>query len=396
MPRTILHVDMDAFYTSIEQRDHPELSGKPVIVGADPKGGHGRGVVAAASYEARKFGVRSAMPIGRAYRACPHGVYLRGDMGKYAEVSSRIMAILESYTHLVEPLSIDEAFLDVSAISVPEKGKALGAEIKENIFREERLKASVGVAPNKFLAKIASDLEKPDGLVAVLPGRELEFLRELPIERLWGVGPKTAEGLRRSGLKRISDLWRLQAEDPIVEGLGKHGEHLLALSRGIDEREVVPAREPKSIGHETTFERDTDDPARIRSTLLWLSDAVAVRLRRHGVRGRTVTLKFRDHTFVTETRSLTLRETVDDASLIFEAALAQLERVAVSGRKVRLLGVSLSNLRSATDPHQLSLFGREEKSDKLNRARDAVEARFGKNALERLSLLEGTPRRDQF
>jgi nucleotidyltransferase/DNA polymerase involved in DNA repair len=388
MPRTILHVDMDAFYTSIEQRDRPELRGKPVIVGADPKGGRGRGVVAAASYEARTFGVRSAMPIGRAYRACPHAVYLRGDMAKYAFVSSRIMAILESYTDLVEPLSIDEAFLDASAISVPEKGKALGAEIKESIFRQEGLKASVGVAPNKFLAKIASDLEKPDGLVAVLSGGELEFLRELPIERLWGVGPKTAEGLRRAGLRRISDLWPLRADDPIIAGLGKHGEHLLALSRGLDEREVVPAREPKSIGHETTFEEDTDDPARIRSTLLWLSDAVAVRLRRHRVRGRTVTLKFRDHRFVTETRALTLREAVDDASLIFEAALAQLERVGTRGRKVRLLGVSLSNLKSASDPHQLSLFGREEKSEKLNRARDAVAARFGKGALERLSLLE--------
>jgi nucleotidyltransferase/DNA polymerase involved in DNA repair len=387
MPRTILHVDMDAFYTSIEQRDRPELRGKPVIVGADPKGGRGRGVVAAASYEARKFGVRSAMPIGRAYRACPHAVYLRGDMRKYADVSSRIMAIFETYTDLVEPLSIDEAFLDASAISVPEKGKALGAEIKESILRQERLNASVGVAPNKFLAKIASDLEKPDGLVAVLPGGELEFLRELPIERLWGVGPKTAEGLRGAGLKRISDLWPLQLEDPIVAALGKHGEHLLALARGIDEREVVPAHEPKSVGHETTFDVDTDDPARIRSTLLWLSDAVAVRLRRHRLRGRTVTLKFRDQSFVTETRSHTLREAVDDASLIFEAALAQLDRVAVRGRKVRLLGVSLSNLRSARDPLQLSLFGREVKSERLNQARDAVEARFGRGALERLSLL---------
>jgi nucleotidyltransferase/DNA polymerase involved in DNA repair len=396
MPRTILHVDMDAFYTSIEQRDHPELRGRPVIVGADPKGGRGRGVVAAASYEARKFGVRSAMPISRAYRACPQAVYLGGDMRKYADVSARIMAILETYTDLVEPLSIDEAFLDASAISVPEKGKSLGAEIKESIFQQEGLKASVGVAPNKFLAKIASDLEKPDGLVAVLPGGELEFLRELPIERLWGVGPKTAEGLRRAGLRRISDLWPLRAGDPVVAALGKHGEHLLALARGIDEREVVRAREAKSIGHETTFEEDTDDPARIRSTLLWLSDAVAARLRRHRVRGRTVTLKFRDQSFVTETRSLTLREATDDASSIFASAIAQLDRVATSGRKVRLLGVSLSNLQSASDPYQLSLFGREEKSEKLNRARDAVEARFGKGALGRLSLLEGAPPREEY
>ena len=162
--RTILHVDMDAFYTSVEQRDHPEYRGKPVVVGADPKGGRGRGVVAAASYEARAFGVHSAMPIGRAYRACPHAIYLRGDMGKYVEASRRIMDILASYTDLVEPLSIDEAFLDVSVICMPEKGRSLAMEVKENIWRQERLKASIGVAPNKFLAKIASDLDKPDGL----------------------------------------------------------------------------------------------------------------------------------------------------------------------------------------------------------------------------------------
>jgi nucleotidyltransferase/DNA polymerase involved in DNA repair len=391
MPRTILHVDMDAFYTSVEERDHPEYRGKPVIVGADPQEGRGRGVVAAASYEARRFGVRSAMPISRAWRACPHGVYLRQDMAKYQEVSHRIMEILESYTELVEPISIDEAFCDVSAICLPERGRALASEIKENVWKQVELRASVGVAPNKFLAKIASDLEKPDGLVVVLPGGELSFLQDLPIERLWGVGPKTAEPLRRGGFRRIGDLWDVSPSDPRVASLGeKHVEHFLLLSRGIDDREVVPHHEPKSIGHETTFEEDIDDPERARRTLLGLSDAVAVRLRKHGLGGKTVTLKFRDQSFKTESRAHTFPSPVADGASIFEAALGLLERIRWKGRKIRLLGVSVSSLAKAGEGEQLSLFGRPEKvvkSEKLGRARDALEARFGKGVVSRASLL---------
>jgi DNA polymerase IV len=394
--RTILHVDMDAFYTSVEQRDHPEYRGKPVVVGADPKGGRGRGVVAAASYEARAFGVHSAMPIGRAYRACPHAIYLRGDMGKYVEASGRIMDILASYTDLVEPLSIDEAFLDVSVICLPEKGRSLATEVKENIWRQEGLKASIGVAPNKFLAKIASDLDKPDGLVVVAAGDELAFLRDLPVERLWGVGPKTTAELHRGGFRHIGDLWNLSPDDPRLAGVGlghKHGEHILHLSRGLDERPVVPHHEAKSIGHETTFEHDIDDRERVRKTLLSLADAVAARLRKHEVRGQTVTLKFRDQDFVTETRSQTLREATDDGTEIYETAFALLRRLDTRGRKVRLLGISLSNLRLPEDPRQLALFrGQDgadtrEKSDKLSRARDALETRFGKGTVGRASLL---------
>jgi nucleotidyltransferase/DNA polymerase involved in DNA repair len=394
--RTILHVDMDAFYTSVEQRDHPEYRGKPVIVGADPKLGRGRGVVAAASYEARRFGVHSAMPIGRAYRACPQAIYLRPDMRRYGEISERIMDVLASYSDRVEPLSIDEAFVDASAICLPSKGRLLASEIKENIWRQEELRASIGVAPNKFLAKIASDLEKPDGLVVVAPGEELSFLRDLPVERLWGVGPKTAAELHRASFRRISDLWDVSSDDPRLARIGlanRHGEHILTLSRGLDERPVVPHHEAKSIGHETTFEEDVADTDRIRKTLLSLADAVAVRLRSHDVRGQTVTLKFRDRDFVTETRSQTLRESTDDGIAIYETALALLRRLETRGRKVRLLGISLSNLRSARDPRQLSLFRRDdgadpkEKSDRLSRARDALEARFGKGAVGRASLL---------
>jgi len=389
---------MDAFYTSVEVRDHPEYRGKPVIVGADPKEGRGRGVVAAASYEARRFGVRSAMPISRAFRACPQGIYLRGDMEKYSEVSHRIMDILASYTDWVEPLSIDEAFLDVSAICLPGRGRALASEIKEAIWGREQLRASIGVAPNKFLAKIASDLEKPDGLVEVLPGEELEFLRDLPIERLWGVGPKTAEPLHRGGFRRISDLWGLSTEDPRMASMGlsgKHGEHLLRLSRGIDDRPVVPHQDPKSIGHETTFEEDIDDPARVRKTLLSLSDAVAVRLRKHGFEGKTVTLKFRDESFLTETRAHTLASPIADGASIFEAALLLLDRIGWKGRKIRLLGVSVSGLAKAGEARQLSLFDRPDrvvKNEKLGRARDALETRFGKGAVSRASLLSSKSR----
>ncbi|HXV65144.1 MAG TPA: DNA polymerase IV [Vicinamibacteria bacterium] len=385
MARTILHVDMDAFYTSIEERDHPEYRGKPVVVGADPRAGAGRGVVAAASYEARKFGVRSAMPIGRAYRACPNGIYLPSDMKKYQRVSRGIMAFFRSYTDLVEPISIDEAFLDVSVICLPEKGEALAREIKLGIFEREGLKASIGVAPNKFLAKIASDLKKPDGLVVVPEGGELAFLEELPIERLWGVGPKSAERLHQMGFSRIKDLWNVTPE---TIGPGKHGEHLLRLARGIDDRPVVPHHEPKSIGHETTFLEDIDDMERVRRTLLKLADAVAARLREHDVRGQTVTLKFRDHHFVTETRSRTLREGTDDAAEIYRTVLALLDRVELEGRKVRLVGVSLSNLKDADEARQLSLFGAEDRKERLDRARDALLARFGKGSVTPASLLQ--------
>jgi nucleotidyltransferase/DNA polymerase involved in DNA repair len=379
---------MDAFYTSVEQRDHPEYRGKPVVVGADPRGGRGRGVVAAASYEARTFGVHSAMPISRAYRLCPEGVYLRGNMKKYAAISKNIMEILESYTDLVEPISIDEAFMDVSVICLPEKAPALAEEVKQNVFRQERLKASIGVAPNKFLAKIASDLDKPDGLVVVPPGGELAFLEPLPVERLWGVGPKTAERLHEMGYRKIADLWNVE---PGGLPMGKHGDHILKLSRGIDARKVVPHHDAKSIGHETTFLEDTDDPEVVHATLLKLAEAVAVRLRSRGVRGKTVTLKFRDEDFVTETRAKTLREPTDDAKEIFDVAMAQMDRVRGKGKKIRLLGISLSKLEKPGGVRQLSLFGREEKNDRLSRAQDALSERFGRGSVKRASLLDSEP-----
>jgi len=321
----------------------------------------------------------------------PGGVSLRGNMKKYAEISRRIMAILGSYTDLVEPISIDEAFMDVSVICRPEQGRSLAEEVKENIFRHEELKASVGVAPNKFLAKIASDLEKPDGLVVVPEGGELDFLEPLPIERLWGVGPKTAERLHEMGYREIGDLWKVA---PGGLPLGKHGDHILKLARGIDERKVIPHHEAKSIGHETTFHEDTDDLEVVRQTLLKLAEAVAVRLRKHGVRGKSITLKFRDADFVTETRSHSLRDPTDDGKEIFDVALAQMDRVRGKGKKIRLLGISLSNLEKPGQTRQLSLFGRDDESDKsskISRVWDSLEERFGKGSVKRASLLDSEP-----
>jgi DNA polymerase-4 len=386
--RTILHVDMDAFYTSVEQRDHPEYRGKPVIVGADPKKGKGRGVVAAASYEARAFGVHSAMPISRAYRLCPQAVYLRGDMEKYGRVSGEIMEILKHYSDLVEQISIDEAFVDGSAsVMLFGDGQTLARAIKNRIQVEKSLTASIGVAPNKFLAKVASDLDKPDGLVIVEPGAEEAFLRDLPVERLWGVGPKTAERFHELGLYKISDITRL-SEREVAEYFGKHGEHLSRLACGIDDRPVVAEHEAKSLGHETTFGEDVTDFRVVRRRLLELAEAVARRLRKHGVEGRVVTLKFRDEHFTTETRGQTLPDPTNDSGALFEVSLSLLRRIKTKGRKVRLLGISVSKLTNVEDgPKQLRLFTDEEKKRRLNLTVDALSERFGAASVKRGSLL---------
>ena len=389
MSRIILHLDMDAFYTSVEQRDHPEYQGKPVIVGANPRGGRGRGVVAAASYEAREFGLHSAMPIGRAYRKCPQAIYLRGNMRKYGEVSRRIMEILRGFTDLVEQISIDEAFLDVTgSTGLFGERQELALEMKKRIREEERLNASIGIAPNKFLAKIASDLEKPDGLVEVVAGQEEEFLSDLPIERLWGVGPRTAEELHKLGLYKIRDIARLSLAE-LDERFGKHGRHLHHLARGIDDRPVQPEHEWKSLGQETTFEQDTDDPQVVRQTLLELSEAVARRLRKQELLAGGLTLKFRDEEFVTETRSMTLPDPTDDASEIFRIVRKLLTRVRSREHKVRLLGIYGSRLQDVHEaPRQLRLFEPDDKRRRLNVSMDSIQQRFGDGAVNRASLVD--------
>ena len=394
MTRGIIHVDMDAFYAAVEQRDTPAYKGKPVVVGADPRGGKGRGVVAACSYEARVFGVRSALPISRAYRLCPNALFLPVRMERYQEVSDRIFAILRRYTDLVEPLSIDEAFLDVTGSArIFGEPAVIGRRIKAEIGREERLTASVGVAPNKFVAKVASDLEKPDGFVVVHPEGIEAFLNDLPIHYLWGVGEKTASSLKRLGLRTIGELARWPIED-LSRRFGKVGTHLHQLSRGIDDRPVIPEVEAKSIGAETTFSVDTSDLRQMRQTLLGLAERVSARLRREGYTGSTITLKIRYANFTTLTRSLTLPEPAAFTEEIYASALSRLEKIPLQERKVRLLGITVSKLTGESSPGQMPLFRSDPRRGKAARAVDEIRRRHGKAGITRASLLSPTFREE--
>ncbi len=380
---------MDAFYAAVEVRDRPELRGRPVIVGADPRQGRGRGVVAAASYEARAFGVRSAMPISRAWSLCPHGVYLRPRFARYEEVSRQVFEVLGGYTDRVEPISIDEAFLDLTGCErLVGPGPEAARRIKQEIRRELGLVASVGVAPNKFLAKVASDLEKPDGLTVVPPGGEAAFLAPLPVSRIWGVGPKTAAELRSRGVRTVGDLQRLRPGD-LEAWFGEAGRQLWRLARGIDDRPVEPPAEPKSLGAEVTFAEDVSDRQTVRLTLLDLCDRVAARLRRHGVRARGVTLKFRDAQFRTATRSASLEPPTDLAEDLFAAVELLVARVPwPRGGRVRLVGVQAARLVPAAAGWQPGLF--EADADRRRRAaqaQDEVRRRFGRQGIVRAALL---------
>ena len=385
--RQILHVDMDAFYASVEQLDQPEYAGRAVIVGADPKAGTGRGVVAACSYEARELGVHSALPISHAWRRCPNGVYLRPRMVRYQEVSVAIMGILRRYTDMVEPISIDEAFLDVSgstALMGPAEG--IAREVKAAIKKETGLTASVGVAPNKFLAKIASDLDKPDGFVVVGNTEVESFLDALPVSKLWGVGPKTATRLRKLGVHTIGELAAI-GRQKMIETLGASGEHLWHLARGEDERPVVSAWEPKSISNETTFEHDTSDNDLLLKTLRGLSDKVAARLRRQGFKTRTISLKLRYASFTTFTRQKSVPEALDTGNEIFALIRTLFEKFPLE-ESVRLIGVGTSNLlRASNDEAQLSLFETTGQDERLAQALDKINDRYGDGSLRRGSDL---------
>ena len=386
-PRTIVHVDMDAFYASVEQRDRPELHGLPVIVGADPRG---RGVVSAASYEARRFGVHSAMPISHAFRLCPEGVFLPVDMDKYARVSVEVMAILAEFTPLVEPLSIDEAFLDVTASgALWGDGAAIGRQIKSKIRSRVSLTASVGVAANKFVAKVASELEKPDGLVVVAPGKEGEFLSPLPVGRLWGVGKVAGAELQAMGILTIGQLAQTPAAH-LKARFGPHGPDLLQLARGLDDRPVQPDAAPKSMGAEETFEQDTRDVELVRATLRGQSERVARELRGTGYAGRTVTLKLRFADFSTITRAQT-GDPTQDGLAIYRRVEALFSRVRLT-QAVRLIGVSVSMLGSAGSG-QLSLLEPDvARTERLARAVDRLAARFGDEAVRPASLVPGRRR----
>jgi DNA polymerase-4 len=376
-------VDLDAFFAAVEQRDRPELRGKPVIVGGG--GPNDRGVVSTASYEARKFGVHSAMPLRTAGRLCPQGVFLPVDGRKYQAESRRVMAILRRFTPQVQPVSIDEAFLDVTASrALFGDGEAIARSIKVAVHAETGLTISVGVAATKLVAKVASDLRKPDGLVVVPPGGEAAFLAPLPISRLWGVGEKTAAALAEYGVRTIGDLAALPP-DALERRLGKHGASLVARAHGIDPDPVAGGEPAKSIGHEHTFDQDTADQEVIERTLLGMADGVAGRLRSSGIRAVTITLKLRDSAFTTITRQISLETPADLTEPIYEAAVTLLRRE-LHGQRIRLVGVTASNFR---DREQMAMFDaagdprRHAAAEALDRIRD----KYGSRAVTRARLV---------
>ncbi len=393
--RWIVHADMDAFYASVEQRECPELRGKPVIVGAHSA----RGVVSAASYEAREYGVHSAMPGFRARELCPHGVFLPGRMELYAEVSAKVHEVFETFTPLIQPLALDEAFLDVSGsmhfYSGPE---ALGRRIKSEVKARTSLNVSVGVATNKLVAKVACTLGKPNGLEVVAPGSEAALLAPLPIRKLWGVGPVTAEKLHSVGVRTISDLASM-AEARLRPVVGQRAAQFIAWAQGQDDSPVESRGVPKSCGEENTFASDVTDRREVSAALTAHAEMVASRLRAASLRGRTITLKIKlgaragrraprvpgqpgEPTYPLLSRSRSLDVATHDGKQIRDVALSLWDAAGVS-EPVRLLGVSVSNLCRSDEPLQLDLFGRRQKADRLGPALDEIRERFGKGAIRR-------------
>jgi len=385
--KAIIHLDMDAFYAAVEVLDNRDLQGKPVIVGGSKE----RGVVSSASYEARTFGVHSAQPIATAMRLCPQGIFRPVRMWRYQEISRQIFEIFKRFSPLVEPLSLDEAFVDVTGstrlFGPPEE---IAKKIKQQVVAETGLTASAGVAPTKFIAKIASDIQKPDGLTIVPEGKVKEFLGPLPIEKLWGVGERTRKTLAHLGVETIGDLGRVPLE-LLDRKMGKHGLHLSLLAQGVDEREVETERQVKSIGHEETYREDILDMTMARRVLLSLATKVAKRLRGHGFVGKTVTLKVKYHDFVQITRSVTLQEPTDDGREIFQSCCDLLSKTEASKRPVRLFGISLSQLDLADKERQLALFEQRRgapKRKRLNRALDTISDKYGDEAIVPGTLLE--------
>ena len=388
-----MHVDMDAFFASVEQLDHPEYKGHPVIVG----GLSSRGVVATASYEARKFGVHSAMPISRAKKLCPHGIYVYPNMARYKEISHIIHKVMEEFTPIIEPLSLDEAFLDVTGITHKFTGpKALGRAIKDRVFEETGLIISAGLAPNKFLAKLASDLDKPDGLVVIPYGKECESLANLPIKRIWGVGPSTERRLKDGGFTLIKDVQALPDEKPLVPYVGNQARRIWELARGIDERPVEPDRQIQSVGNEETYESDVEDPAVIDLELHYFANCVAKRLRKYGLMGHTVSIKVRYNDFKTVSRQKRLDSATDQERIIYDTSVLlwnKLMRTAplpkfdtsvldMPLKPIRLLGVTVSGL-STEGIVQDDLFSIEtdEKDEKLSTVLDSLASKFGEGAI---------------
>ena len=379
--RIIMHIDMDAFYASVEQRDYPEYRGEPVIVGADPKGGKGRGVVSAASYEARQFGIHSAMPISQAYKRCPHGIFVHVRGKRYLEVSCRIMTIFSQYTPIIQAISLDEAFLDMTGTErLLGDVESTGRTIQKQIWEEEHLTASVGIGPNKLIAKIASDLEKPNGFV-VVPQENIEkFLKPLPIKRLWGIGVKTEAKLKTLGLHTVGDLAIIHKED-LKSIFGHLGEMIWYYAHGIDESRVIPDRDPKSISNETTFSTDEENVTVIMDTIHQLSEKVGYRLRRKDMIAKTVILKIRLGDFTTFVRHLTCTEPFFDTQTIFNHAKMLFQNIDIKNRSIRLVGVGVTQLLSK-DGHQPNLFSADhEKENQATLVLDQLKNKFGQKVI---------------
>ena len=389
MRRWIMHVDMDAFFASIEQLDHPEYKGHPVIVG----GLSSRGVVATCSYEARKFGVHSAMPISRAKKLCPDGIYVYPRMDRYKEVSHQIFSIMKEFTPHIEPLSIDEAFLEVSGMSTMYSGpKALGRAIKDRVFEETGLIISAGLAPNKFLAKLASDLDKPDGLVVIPYGREKEILAPLPIKRIWGVGPRTEKILKTGGFHLMRHIQALSDESSLIPLVGNQARRIWELANGIDDRPVETDRKIQSIGAEETYEEDLTDGSAIELEFRYFANRLSKRLRKRNLLGRTVSIKVRYDDFTTVSRQKRLDTPSDHEHVFFETALLlwnKLMQDKTSGLTfmdppglIRLLGLTVSGLDEEV-PMQDSLFesSKNETENKLAGVLDSLESKFGETAV---------------
>jgi DNA polymerase IV len=385
--RAILHIDMDAFYASVEEQDRPELRGKPLIVG----GTSGRGVVAAANYAVRRFGVRSAMPMREALRRCPEAICVHPRMARYKEVSEQVFAIFHEFTPLVEGLSLDEAFLDVtSSQQLLGSAESIGGEIRRRIRTQTGLTASVGIAPNKLLAKIASDLNKPDGMCRIGADNVRDILDGLPIEKLFGVGPKTLPAVHAAGIRSFGDL-RKAGDDALWRAFGKHGKSMLTRASGLDDRPVVPNREEKSISAEETYATDIRGARELTVQLLRLADRAASRLRAHDLAAGTVSVKIRRGDFATFTRQRTLAPPTQDTGIVSAIARALLEQwlAAQPNAAVRLLGVGLSDLQMLP---QRDLFGGDSTpGSRLDTAIDGIRDRFGSAMLTRASLLSRSP-----
>jgi len=381
----ILHIDMDAFYASVEVSTRPDLAGQQVIVGHTG----GRGVVLSATYQARARGVRSAMPLSRALQLAPNAVVIQPNMKKYSEVSRRVMEIFQQMTPLVQPLSIDEAFLDVSgAIKLIGSPMHIAREIRRMVWEQENITCSVGIAPSMFVAKLATNRAKPDGIYVITPDQVIEFLHALPITAMWGVGAKTAEQLSRLGLTTVADI----ANTPVAtlaRVIGQaHAEHLSELAWGRDPRTVTPEHVERSIGAERTFDSDTDDLAELSTHFMSLSDTVARKLRSAELATRTISIKVRFSDFKTVTRSKTLANPTDTAQEIFQVAQSLLEGMNLQRVRIRLVGVRAENLVPGLDvPDQLQLGARASGWREAERVLDKVAAKFGKSMLRQARLI---------